>query len=384
MRTQAAVIRGTGREWEITELELDPPGALEVRVRMQVAGLCHSDEHLRHMPKGTLPIRYPMVGGHEGAGVVEAVGEGVTRVRPGDHVVCSSVPACGRCRRCRQGRQNLCELGGNGLDGALYTPAGGYRFHTGDEDLGAMSYLGTFSQYTVVAEASLVPVDRTIPFEAAALIGCSVLTGWGSVVRAAEAQADETVVIYGIGGSGVHAVQGARYVGARHVVAVDPVAWRRCKAEELGATHTCADAAQAHRLVTQLTGGRMADHCVVLVGVVTPEVVSQAVEVVGRGGTVTLAGIGDPTQNTVQLNGTLLALRHKRLQGALFGGVDTLSDVALVVDLYRRGEIELDSLVSGRYRLAEIAEGYRELHSGRGVRAVLVHEHREGRDRGVQ
>jgi alcohol dehydrogenase (nicotinoprotein) len=375
VRTEAAVIRGVGLEWEIAELELDPPAAYEVRVRIEVAGLCHSDEHLRHMPAGTLPIRYPMVGGHEGAGVVEEVGEGVTRVRPGDHVVCSSVPACGRCRRCRQGRQNLCELGGNGLDGALYTPAGGYRFHGGGQDFGGMSYLGTFSRYAVVAESSLVPVDRSIPFEAAALIGCSVLTGWGSVVRTACVEPDETVVIYGIGGSGVHAVQGARHAGARHIVAVDPVAWRRAKAEELGATHTCADAAEAHRVVSALTAGRMADHCVVLVGTVTPDVVSQAVDVIGRGGTVTLAGIGDPTENTVQLNGTLLALRHKRLQGALFGGVNTLADVPLLVDLYRRGQIELDSLVSGRYRLDEISEGYRELHAGHGVRSVVVHEH---------
>lgn len=373
--TRAAVIRGLGREWELTELELDPPAAQEVRIRVEVAGLCHSDEHLRHLPAGTLPVRYPLVGGHEGAGVVEEVGEGVTRVRPGDHVVCSSVPACGRCRRCRQGRQNLCELGGNGLDGALPTPAGGYRFHAGGEDFGGMSYVGTFSQYAVVAESSLVPVDRTVPFEAAALIGCGVLTGWGSVVRAAGAQADETVVIYGVGGSGIHAVQGARHVRARHVVAVDPIGWRRQKAEELGATHTCADADEAHRLVRQLTGGGMADHCVVLVATVTPGIVAQAVEVIGRGGTVTLAGIGDPTRNTVQLNGTLLALRHKRLQGALFGGVDTVADVGLIVDLYRRGEIQLDSLVSGRYPLAGIRDGYRELHAGRGVRSVVVHEH---------
>ncbi|GLY73942.1 NDMA-dependent alcohol dehydrogenase [Actinoallomurus iriomotensis] len=375
VRTEAAVIRGTGREWEIVELDLDPPAPREVRVRMLVAGLCHSDEHLRHLPAGTLPVRYPMVGGHEGAGVVEEVGEGVTRVRPGDHVVCSSVPACGTCRRCGQGRQNLCELGGNGLDGALYTPAGGYRFHADGQDFGGMSYLGTFARYAVVAEASLVPVGPDIPFEAAALIGCSVLTGWGTVVRAAEVRPDETVVIYGIGGSGVHAVQGARWAGARHIVAVDPVASRRDTAEELGATHTAADAEQAHRIVAQLTAGRLADHCVVLVGTVTPEVVSRAVDVIGRGGTVTLAGIGDPTENTVQLNGTLLALRHKRLQGALFGGVNTLTDVPLIVDLYRRGEIQLDSLVSGRYRLADISEGYRRLHGGHGVRHLIVHEH---------
>lgn len=378
MRTEAAVIEGTGREWEIAELELDPPEKGEVRVRMRVAGLCHSDEHLRHLPAGTLPIRYPMVGGHEGAGVVEEVGEGVTRVRPGDHVVCSSIPACGTCPRCRQGRQNLCELGGNGLDGALCTPVGGYRFHAGGRDFGGMSYLGTFARHAVVAEASLVPVDPDIPFEAAALIGCGVLTGWGTVVRAAEVRPDETVVIYGIGGSGVHAVQGARWAGARHIVAVDPVAGRRETAEELGATHTAADAEQAHRIVAGLTGGRMADHCVVLVGTVTPEVVSRAVDVIGRGGTVTLTGIGDPTENTVRVNGTLLALRHKRLQGVLFGGVNTLTDVPLIVDLYRRGELQLDRLVSGRYRLAEISEGYRALRDGRGVRNVIVHEHGRG------
>src|SRR6266851_939859 len=181
MKTRAAVLRGVGQDFEITELDLDPPKTGEVLIRYVAAGLCHSDEHLRH---GDIVPRFPLVGGHEGAGIVEEVGPGVSRVKPGDHVVCSFIPSCGFCRWCSTGQQNLC-------------------------DLGATSMIGTFSQWSTISETSCVKVDDDLDLETAVLVGCGVPTGWGSAVYAAEVTPGDTVVIYGIGATGINAVQGA-------------------------------------------------------------------------------------------------------------------------------------------------------------------------------
>jgi alcohol dehydrogenase (nicotinoprotein) len=205
MTTRAAICREPGRPWEITDVRLDEPRANEVRIRFHAAGLCHSDDHIQ---KGDARMRFPVVGGHEGAGVVEAVGEGVTRVAVGDHVVCSFIPACGSCRYCSTGRQNLCDAGKNASTGEF--PDGTFRFHLRDEDLGGLCVLGTFSQRAVVSEFSCIQIPDGIPFEVAALVGCGVPTGWGSAVHAAGVRAGQTVVVYGAGGVGSNAVQGMR------------------------------------------------------------------------------------------------------------------------------------------------------------------------------
>ena len=191
MRTKAAIIREPGKPWEITELELDEPKVGEVRIAFHASGMCHSDEHLR---TGDSTGRLPMVGGHEGAGVIEAVGPDVTRVKVGDHVVCSFIPACGTCRYCSTGHQNLCDWGAQMMTGMLAD--GTFRFHDdAGADLGGFCMLGTFAERAVVSQNSCVPIDRDIPFEVAALTGCGVPTGWGTAVYAAGVRAGETVVI---------------------------------------------------------------------------------------------------------------------------------------------------------------------------------------------
>src|SRR5258708_4865195 len=222
----AAVLHGPHRDWEITELDLDPPRQGEVLIRFVAAGLCHSDQHVQ---TGDIEPRFPLVGGHEGAGVIEEVGPGVTGVRPGDHVVCAFIPSCGRCRFCATGHQNLCDMGLNAITGVL--PAGGFRLHRDGEDYGGFAILGTFSQWGTVSENSVVKIDPDLPMEIAALVSCGVPTGWGSSVYAAKVQAGDTVVIYGISGIGINAVQGARHARARHVVAVGPAPLRRGQAE---------------------------------------------------------------------------------------------------------------------------------------------------------
>src|SRR5216683_1440164 len=206
MTTRAAVCRAPGRPWEITDLELDEPKANEVRIKFHAAGLCHSDDHIQ---KGDARMR------------MHAVGEGVTRAAVGDHVVCSFIPACGSCRYCSTGRQNLCDAGKNASTGEF--PDGTFRFHQNGEDLGGLCVLGTFSQYAVVSEFSCIPIQKDIPFDVASLVGCGVPTGWGSAVHAAGVRPGDTVVIFGAGGVGSNAVQGARYAGAKNVIVVDPV-----------------------------------------------------------------------------------------------------------------------------------------------------------------
>src|ERR1700735_1434636 len=194
MKTRAAILRGTGQDFEVTELDLDPPKAGEVLIRYVAAGLCHSDEHLRH---GDLVPRFPLVGGHEGAGVTEEVGEAVPRLKPGDHVICSFLPVCGHCRWCSTGKSNLCDMGATILDGVL--PDGTYRFHENGADLGGMCMPGTFSERAVISENSAIQVDDDLPLDKVVLIGCGVPTGFGSALGAPPAGARAPTASYGTG-----------------------------------------------------------------------------------------------------------------------------------------------------------------------------------------
>jgi alcohol dehydrogenase (nicotinoprotein) len=370
MKTKAAILRAPQTDWEIVELELDPPRDNEVLIRFVAAGLCHSDEHLR---SGDMPGRYPIIGGHEGAGIIEEVGAGVTRVKKGDHVVCSFIPSCGRCRFCSTGQQNLCDMGATILEGKMTD--GTFRYHLDGEELGGFCMLGSFSQWGVISEYSCVPVDEDLPLETAVLVGCGVPTGWGSAVYAAGVRPGETVVIYGIGGIGINAVQGARHAGARNVIAVDPIAFKREKAEELGATHSAASAEEAQELVTNLTLGVGADNAIVTVGVVQEDVVESAFNAIRKGGTVTVTGLGNLMEKTIHLNGAMLTLFQKRVQGTLFGSANPVYDIRKMLDLYRTGDIKLDELITQTYTLNDINQGYQDLLDGKNVRGVIVHEH---------
>jgi NDMA-dependent alcohol dehydrogenase len=371
MKATAAVIRETGRDWEVTELELDPPKANEVLIRFVAAGLCHSDEHVR---TGDLVPRFPIIGGHEGAGIVEEVGPGTTRVKPGDHVVCSFIPSCGSCRFCSTGQQNLCDLGANLLVGCL--PDGTYRFHRNGEDYSGMCMLGTFANYSVISEYSCVKVDDDLPLETAVLVGCGVPTGWGSSVYSAGVRPGDTVAIYGIGGIGMNAVQGARHAGAKNIVAIDPVAMKREKAEEFGATHSAASAEEAFSLVwEQLAPGVGADHAIITVGVVDENVVEAGFNMIRKGGKVTITGLADPMKKTIQLSGALLTLFAKTIQGSLFGSSNPMYDIKKMLDLYRSGDVKLDELVTKQYKLDEINQGYQDLWDGKNIRGVIIHEH---------
>ena len=313
METRGALLwePGTNSGWSVEEIQIDPPKEREVLVKLAASGVCHSDQHL---DDGVIPLpSAPVLGGHEGAGVVTEIGPGVTEVAVGDHVVLSFLPSCGKCQMCVSGRSNMCVLGAGVLAGKA--PDGTHRVHARGQGVGCMSYLGTFSQYVCAPIDAAVKIDHDIPLDKAALIGCGVPTGWGSAVHAAAVEPGDTIAIYGIGGIGINSVQGAALAGARNVVAIDPVAMKRETAEQLGATHSCATAGEAAMLIHELTRGVMADKAIITTGTVSTEVVTDAFNTIRKGGTVVVTGLGDLVSNNIQINSSLLTLMEKRLQG---------------------------------------------------------------------
>jgi S-(hydroxymethyl)glutathione dehydrogenase/alcohol dehydrogenase len=359
-----------GTEYQVVDLEVGDPGPGEVLVEMAYAGLCHSDEHLRHSNPGGA---YPIVGGHEGSAVVTAVGPGVTRVAPGDSVVTSFLPACGHCRYCATGRSSICDAGATIATGQLPTGTWPFRLDDGRE-LGGFCMVGAFARHTLLSEFSCVRIDKGVPLDTAALLACSVPTGWGSAVYAGGVAPGDTVVVMGLGGVGVNAVQGAAHAGALHVIGVDPVAMKREFAATVGATHTAADAQQAAGLARELSRGTGADVVVVTVGTMSAEVHRDAARCVGKGGTLVLTALADrPADGMVTLNGQVTTAFQQRVQGTLFGNCNPFTDIPRLLRMHEEGRLEVDRLITRRYSLDELSRGYRDQAAGETVRGLLVH-----------
>src|SRR5690349_8383018 len=339
MKTKAAVVYEPGKRIEIEELDLDGPKDGEVLIRYTHAGLCHSDIHIAH---GDLPARLPMVLGHEGAGIIEETGPGVTRVKPGDHVVCSFIPSCGVCRWCATAQQALCDWGATILDGCL--PGGRFPRSENGASVGAFCMLGTFSQYGTIHQNSVVRIDDDLPLDKAALLGCGVPPGWGSSVYAANVEPGDTILIAGIGGIGSNAVQGARHAGAHYIVAADPVPAKRDKARTFGATHTVATVEDALPLIQELTRGVGADKAVLTVDLMTEEIVTGAFAAIRKGGTVVLTGLSAFDAHTVRLPGAVMSMYKKTVKGTIFGDCNPTRDIPMLLDLYRTGDLNLDDL----------------------------------------
>jgi NDMA-dependent alcohol dehydrogenase len=380
MKTRAAILWGVGQDWSVEEIELDPPKQGEVLLEMKAAGLCHSDEHmvtgdmvvsdeLRQMFE--LPDAFPLIGGHEGAGIVQEVGPGVTTLKPGDHVSVSFIPACGRCRYCSTGRQNLCDLGAGALNrGQILDNTS--RHHARGQDLAIMAKLGTFSEHTVVNELSLIKVDDDLPFSAVSLVSCGVATGWGSAVERAGTAPGDTVVVVGIGGIGMNAVQGAKMAGARHVIAVDPVEFKREKAMEFGATHTVPSIEEALPFVTQLTWGQMADRVIMTPGVMYGDLMAGALSLTGKGGTCVVTAVAPMTQTESSVNLFELAMWNKEIKGTIFGSLNPRRDIPNLLSMYREGQLKLDELITRTYPLDDINAGYQDMRDGKNIRGVIT------------
>jgi len=363
---RAAVLTALGQPLEVLDLQLDEPHPGEIAVRLGASGVCASDVSVL---KGDLPGPRPIVLGHEGAGVVTAVGEGVTTVSPGDHVVVTAMPQCGTCWRCRRGQPSLCEV----ADGVLFSGAlrdGTPRFATGDgAPVAQMVAAGTFAEEVVVSAISAVRVPGDVPASAAALLGCGVLTGFGAAVNAATIGPGRTVCVIGCGSVGLAAVQGARLAGAEEIVAVDVVPAKLDLALTVGATMAVPAGDDVVEQVRKVTGGRGVDVALECVG--AQVTVNQAIAATAKGGEVVFVGAGGPDVrvDVPQFRG--LVGCAKTFRGVLFGAADIQRDVTRIVDAYRAGRFELDRLVTRTYRLDEINDALAALGGPDVVSAVV-------------
>ncbi len=380
MKSRAAILHDVGGPWSVEDFELDAPRAGEVLVEMAAAGMCHSDDHIlkgdmsapNEMLRSLgLPTMCPMIGGHEGSGVVREVGDGVTEFVPGDHVVMSFVAVCGQCRWCASGMEYICDMGASVLTPGMPTD-GTYRHHTAEgKPLGHLAKVGAFAKHTVVSTNSLVKIEPHLPLAPSALLSCAIPTGFGSVANRSNMRPGDTVVVIGVGGIGTGAIQGARVGGAAYIVAVDPVEFKQKSALQFGATHTAATAVEALDLVRDLTYGVMADAVVVSPSLIVAEDVRDAVRLTRKGGTCVLTGMTSQLTGSVKIDLQDFILSNKSLAGTVFGSCNPKADIFRLARLYQTGQLLLDEMLPRRYRLEDINEAYDDLLNGKIVRGII-------------
>jgi S-(hydroxymethyl)glutathione dehydrogenase / alcohol dehydrogenase len=364
MKTQAAVLWEPGRQVEILEVDLAGPKEGEVLVRIAACGVCHSD---LHVVDGHLPEPLPLVLGHEAAGVVEEVGARVERLAPGDHVVLALVPSCGECAECRRGRTNFCELGAR-MAAAGTLADGTSRLSMNGTTLHHFNSISSFAGHAVVPESAAVRVRDDVALDSVALIGCSVLTGYGAVANTAGVEEGASVAVWGCGGVGANVVQGARLAGAARIVAVDTKPEKLELAQALGATDTVnAAAMDAVSVVKDLTGGGP-DYAFEAIG--SEAAIQQAWEATRAGGTVVVVGIM-PRGSSLTIDPWQF-MSEKTLKGTFLGSARIHEDVPRLVGLYHAGQLELDLLVSRKLQLTELPDAFDRLRAGDVVRQVVV------------
>lgn len=370
---RAAICTAVGAPIEVAEVELDAPHAGEVKVRIGASGVCHSDLSIQN---GTLAVPTPLVLGHEGAGVVEAVGEGVDTLQPGDEVVISWVPQCSDCFFCVRDQGHLCEAGAVSMaTGGLLD--GTYRFSRDGQGLGQMAASGTFSEETIVPAIGAVKLDEKIPMASAALIGCGVLTGFGAATNTASIRAGDSVAVIGCGGVGLNVIQGAKYAGAERIIAVDMVPNKLALAEQFGATDTVnAREGDAVSQVMDLTNQRGVDVAFEVIGLA--QTIEQTINMARRGGQAILVGVPkmDVMVNVPAFFGVVLM--EKTIKGSWYGSSNVHTDVPKLARLYSEGQLKLDELVSRRIGLEDVNEAFRAMEQGEVARSVIVYDESAG------
>lgn len=357
--TLGLVLRAVDAPAAVEELALNPVGPSQVRVRLVAAGVCHSDLSLAN---GTLRQPFPAVLGHEGAGVVVEVGASVTGLAAGDHVVLNWSPPCRSCWFCDAGEPYLCAH----ADDARGVP---FARTAGGEDVYAGLGTGAFATETVVGANACIPVPADIPLDEAALLGCAVLTGVGAILNSARVRAGESVVVIGLGGVGLAALQGARIAGASTVVAVDPSPSKEHLALSLGATHFLTPGTSLAKEIRALTSGRGADHAIECVG--RAATIRAAWSVTRRGGRATVLGLGSSTDE-VTFSALEVAYFARTLTGCMYGSTDPAVDVPVLLEHYRSGALNLSALVTDHVSLAEVNDAFARMRNGVGAR-TLVH-----------
>jgi len=356
---RAALLPAVGAALELTEIVLPEPGPGQVRVKLAAAGVCHSDLSLSN---GVLRAKTPVVLGHEGAGTVVSVGEGVTTVRPGDRVVLNWAPACGHCHLCAIGEPWLCDNQYAASVKTYATLADGTGLYPG---LG----VAAFAEETVVSERAIIPLPDGVPLAAAAVLGCAVLTGYGAVHNAARVEAGASVVVFGLGGVGLAVLQAARIVGASPIVAVDVTPEKEELARRHGATEFLLADEQTPKAVRELTGGNGADHAFECVG--RGSTIRAAWDSTRRGGRTTVVGIGSKDD---KVSFSALEVFHyaRTLTACCYGNSDPVKDVPVLAEHVRAGRLDLESLITDRITLDEIPSAFDRMAAGRGGRSLVV------------
>jgi len=366
MKARAAVLFEVGQKLEIREVEVQSPQAGEVLIRMAAGGVCHSDLHVM---TGHLVATLPAILGHEGSGVVEAVGPGVTSVRPGDHVIPLWRLSCGECEYCTGGRPALCPAGtqirmtGRLLDGSS-------RFKLNGQEIKHFAGVSSFSEYTVVPEKSALKIPTDLPLDRAALLGCAVITGVGAAINAAQVKPGSSVVVFGTGGVGLNVVQGAAIAGAEKIVAVDLLDRKLEFARQFGATHTVnASKGNPVEQVRGLTGGRGVDYAFEVIG--HPATMRQAYDCLAKRGTAVIVGV-TPMTMEVSVPVMSLVFEERVLTGSVYGSSRPRLDILKLIDLYRAGKLKLDELLTRSYPFEQINEAYAALERGEVARSVVT------------
>ncbi len=352
-------------KYSVENVTLAGPRAGELRIRMAATGVCHSDVSVIN---GTLPLPKPLVLGHEGAGVVAELGEGVGGFEIGDHVVLAFNPTCGKCPSCRRQEPQFCSIGapdGKMLDGTS-------RVKLGNDELGVMQFLGCMAEEAIVPAISAVQIDKSIPMDKAALVGCGVMTGVGAVINTAKVSPGSSVAVFGCGGVGLSIIQGARLAGAARIIAIDLADNKLEMARQFGATHTVNSAKENGVLqCKELTGGEGVDYSFEAVGI--PQLMIEANEAARRGGTVTIVGVGKLTES-VPFNALMLAMSGKTVKGCYYGDANVREDFPKLLNLYRAGRLNLDDMVTATYSIDDAPQAIEDLLSNKNARGVIVYE----------
>lgn len=370
MKAPAAVLYEARTPLRIEEVEILPPQRGEVTVRMKAAGVCHSDLHVM---KGDLTMPMPIILGHEGSGVIETVGEGVTSVQPGDHVILVWRGSCGRCEYCAGGRPALCDMG-TAMRFTGLMPDGTTRFrNAAGESVRHYAGVSAFSTFSTMPEASVVKIPPDFSFEKAALIGCGVITGVGAVINAAQVRPGSTVAVIGAGGIGLNIVQGARIAGARQIIAVDHFARKEADARRFGATDyiDVSDGKDPVEAIKALTGGKGADFAFEAYG--SGKTTEQAYDATKKGGTCVVVGITSAADRAA-ININQLVYAEKTLRGSIYGTTRPRTDLLTLIDMHHAGQLLLDELVTSRHPLGGINEAYAALQRGEVARSLIVFE----------
>jgi NDMA-dependent alcohol dehydrogenase len=369
LETTAAVLWERNASYSVETIELDPPKHDEVLVELHASGMCHSDEHI---VTGDMPFRLPCVNGHEGAGVVLEVGSSVRSVAPGDHVVFSFMPSCGRCPSCATGHQSLCDLGAKLYKGRQISD-GTARHHARGDDLSTACGIGSFAHHTVANEASVVKIEPHHSLVHASLLGCGFITGWGSAVYTGDVQPGDAVAVAGVGGIGGAAIQGAKLAGAKVIVAIEPVAAKKDLVFKLGATHVASSWDEAAAVVQEATWHRGVDKFICAMGVGDGSLLAKIMSMVAKRGRVVVTNIHAAAETTVNLSLHELTLTEKQIVGSLYGSANARADIPKMLELYSQGLVDLETMVTKTYPLAGINEGYEDLRAGTNLRGVLVY-----------